>query len=395
MYKHLLLTLVTALLIILPGASAQAVDKIQSRGLTSDTCTNIGILFKKVAESDKSLNLSTVFMNSTVYETTYTTSWSGSMTCTYGNVGIGSAFQDRLYYFTGFDSNPVYLNFNSSDGEHSYWIKVTSEITGVTKVTVSGVIGIHSLGYQTQYKLRAELLSAAPTGVADYTKTTTSGALSVVPAVMSGAGAGTDKTGLTGWFGTTYAALAQSYMMNDTAQKGWDTSYFLAFEKLTIQFEPNETTCNMTHDLSVKLPPAPLKTLKANGQANGADFTIPFVCGNLAGVTKATRPISAWISSNDLVSTDSSYQIMVNDESTAGGVGIALRSRYFLGQAEEVQISGSNDMEHASQILDIEKDDDIQGTQSIRLHAYYKVYDSSALTTGTVVATAQIMFGYD
>ncbi len=86
---------------------------------------------------------------------------------------------------------------------------------------------------------------------------------------------------------------------------------------------------------------------------------------------------------------------MVNDETTAGGVGIAIRSRYFLGDYEEVKISSSNDMEHATQILDIAKNDDIQDIQYIYLHAYYKVYKASALSTGTVVATAQIMLGYD
>ncbi len=80
---------------------------------------------------------------------------------------------------------------------------------------------------------------------------------------------------------------------------------------------------------------------------------------------------------------------MVNDETTAGGVGIAIRSRMFMGDYDEVQISSSNNMEHASQILDIAKDDDISNTQYIYLHAYYKVYNASALSTGSVVATAQ------
>ena len=76
------------------------------------------------------------------------------MTCTYGNIGIGGLAQDHLYYFTGFNGSPVYLNFNSADGESSYWIKLTAIISGDTKVTVSGIVGIHSLSYQTQYTLR-------------------------------------------------------------------------------------------------------------------------------------------------------------------------------------------------------------------------------------------------
>lgn len=390
MSKPLFFIVAVFSLIIIPGFSAQGAP--QPRALTGDTCRNSGIFSKSVAESDKSLNLSSAFINSTVVERTYTTSWSGNMTCTYGNVGIGGLLQDHLYYFTGFNNNPVYLNFNSTDGESSYWIKITTEITGDTKITVNGIVGIHSLSYQTQYTLRAELLSSPPSGVASYTKTTTSGALSVIPVVMSGTGSGTDSPLLSS---KTYAVRAWNNMMSDVERKSWETDYFLAYEKVIIQFEPKETTCNMTHDMTIKLPPAPLKVLKTNGRANGADFTLPVKCGNLAGVKTSTRNVKAWLSSNDLLSTDSSSQIMVNDETTAGGVGIAIRSRSFMGDFEEVKISSSTSMENASQILDIARDDDITDTQYILLHAYYKVYDAAALSTGTVVATAQIMFGYD
>jgi hypothetical protein len=390
MSKNLYLIITVFALIFFPGASAMA--QPQNRALTGDTCRNSGILFKSVAEADKSLNLSTEFITSNVVEKTYTTSWSGSMTCTYGNVGIGGLLQDHVYFFTGFNDNPVYLNFNSADGERTYWIKVTSQILGPTKVTVNGIVGIHSLSYTTQYTLRAELLNTPPAGVDTYTKTTTNGALSVIPAVMSGTGSGSDAPFLSS---KTYAYRAWNNMMTDTSRRSWDTDHFLAYEKVTIQFEPKETTCNLTHNMTVKLPRASLKELKTKGMANGTDFTIPYKCGNLAGVTTATRHINAWISSNDLLSTDTNYQIMVNDETTAGGVGIAIRSPYTLGDHEEIKISSSSNIENATPILDIWKNENIEGIRSIKLHAYYKVYNPSALSTGTVVATAQIMFGYD
>lgn len=390
MRKSFLLILAVFSLILIPGFAAQGANK--ARGVTGDTCRNSGILFKSVAEADKSLNLSSEFISSNVVERTYTTSWSGSMTCTYGNVGIGGLLQDHLYYFTGFNNNPVYLHFSSKDGESSYWIKVTSEIVGAKKVTVSGIVGIHSIGYQTQYTLRAELLSTPPTGVATYTKTTTSGALTVIPAVMSGTGAGSDSPFLSS---KTYAWRAWNNMMTEASRKSWDTDYFLAYEKMTIQFEPKQTTCNLVHDLTVKLPSAPLKELKMNGRANGTNFILPIKCGNLAGIKKATRNIKAWLSSNDLVTTDGSYQTMVNDETTAGGVGIAIRTQSLFGFHEEIKISGSSSIENATPLLEIAKDDNIQEVENIYLHAYYKVYNASALSTGTVVATAQVMFGYD
>ncbi|CAD5355486.1 fimbrial protein [Enterobacter cancerogenus] len=388
---HLIMAVLVMTVISVLSAKAQAQPQV--RDITGDTCRNAGILFTSVAEADKSLNLSSAFVSSNVVEYTYTTSWQGSMTCTYGNIGIGGLAQDHLYYFTAFNDAPVYLHFNKANSESSYWIKLTSTITGNTKVNVNGIVGIHSLAYQTEYTLRAELLTAAPAGVENYTKTTSSGALTVIPAVMSGSGSGSDGWAL--FDRRNYARRAWDNMMAETPRKSWSTSDFLAYEKLTIQFDPKETTCNMTRDMSVKLPPAPYNILKKNGRAEGADFTIPLRCGNLAGIKSSTRNVQAWLSSNDLLSTDSSYQIMVNAETTAGGVGIAIRSRSFMGVYEEVRLSSSNNLEHADKILEIDKGDDISMTQYIYLHAYYRVYDASKLSTGNVVATAQIIFGYD
>ena len=392
--KKILSMMFTALLLtVLPVLTAQAHSQIQPRGVTGDTCRNSGIFNNSVAESDRSINLSSAFISSKVVEFTYTTSWSGSMTCVYGNVGIGGVAQDHLYYFTGFNGSPVYLNFKSADSANSYWIKVTSTITGTPKVTVSGIVGIHSLAYQTQYTLRAELLSAAPTGVSTYTKTTTASALTVIPAVMSGTGSASGSPLLSS---KTYGYRAWSNMMTDAGRKSWDTDYFLAYEKVTIQFDPKNTTCNMTHNMTIKLPPASISTLKQTGKAQGVDFSIPLKCGNLAGSNIATRDVHAWLSSNDLISTDKNYLTMVNDQSTAGGVGIAIRSRLIFGSLyTDVKISSSNNIENATELLDISKNDKLAETEYIPLHAYYKVYDSSKLSAGSVVATAEIMLGYD
>lgn len=386
--KNIITTFLTFMLIQFFALSAQA-EGIQSRAVIGDTCGVQGIFYKRVAESDKSLNLSSEFTLSNEVTLSYTTSWAGTMWCSSDGVIVN----DHVYFFTGLNSQPVYLKFVSSDADESYWIKITAEITGATKDTVSGIIGSHSIGnYQTQYTLHAELLTSAPTGVDNITKTTTNGVLTFIPAVMSGKGSGSDSPILSS---KTYAWRAWSNMMADTARSGWDTDYFLAYEKITVQFEPKQTTCNMTHDMTVKLPKAALNKLKQDGMANGADFTIPIKCASISGITTATRGIKAWLSSNDLVENDSSNETMMNDESTARGVGIAIRSRSLAGSYETVKLSSSTDMGSATQIMDIAKDESISDTQYIYLHAYYKVYDASSLTTGTVVATAQIMFGYD
>lgn len=164
--------------------------------------------------------------------------------------------------------------------------KVTSQIIGDTKVTVSGIVKIHSISYQTQYTVRAELLTTLLAGVSTYTETTYNGALTVTPAVMSGTSSGSDSPLLPS---KTYAYRASNNMMSNTARKSWDADHFIAYEKLTIQFEPKETTCDMTNNMTVRLPPAPLSILKNKGKSNGSNFTIPLKYGNLAGVKTSTQ----------------------------------------------------------------------------------------------------------
>lgn len=322
-------------------------------GVVGDTCRPSGVFHKSVAESNKSVNLSSAFLYSNVIEWSATTNWNGKMTCVYGGVGVGNLMQDHLYYFTGFNGDPVYLEFQNDENESSYWIKLTAEITGDTKHTVSGITGPHSLAYQTQYSVRAELLSAPPQGVSDKTKTTSNGNISVIPAVMSGTGSGSDKPAFSK---KTYAYRAWTNMMNDVSVKEWDTGDFLAYEKISIQFEPKKTTCNLNHDMTVNLPRASLSTLKDSGAANGVNFTLPIVCSNGSGVSYSSRNIKAWLSSNDLYADDGTNQILINDSSTAGGVGIAIRST----KGETIRISRDNTLNNASEIFSLSKDEDLE-----------------------------------
>lgn len=398
MLKHFFTAIAMAATLFTTGAMAQlpAAD-IDAYGLMGDTCGITSGLFSKtrVAESDKTLNLSTAFLSGTKATFSYTTAWSGRMSCTYGNVGIGGLLQDHLYYFTALGGNPVYLNFTSADGESDYWVKVTAEITGDTKVTVNGIIGTHSISYQTSYTITAELLSTAPSGVESYTKTTTSGVASIIPAVMSGAGASDSTFG--GLWGNkyTYAEEVFDNMMNDLDRSSWSTSRYIAFERLYIQFDPNQTTCNLKKDMTVQLPPTSVSILQRDGKAPGTNFVVPITCVNMLGGSKSTRNIRAWISSNDILNDASTGTILVNDETDAGGVGISLRP-YNLGIAEDdlVISSGMTDL-GATEIFTIDEGEAVDGDFALYMNAYYKVYNASALTSGKVVATAQIMFGYD
>ncbi|MER1974986.1 fimbrial protein [Pseudocitrobacter faecalis] len=354
-----------------------------SSQLASASC---GILLGSVKHSDKSINLSTAFTASTVYTVSYTTSWSGSITCT---LGLGL---DSVYFFSAFGSKPVYLNYTSVDGTEDYWVKVTDEITGTIKTTVNGIAGIHSLSsYQTQYTLTFEYLSEKPAGVTDYTKTSTSGSINIFPAIVSDSAASTTYCTSVLWCQSqSYADNVWDYMMNDTTS--WSSSRYLGYEKISINFEPQQTTCNLTHDLTIKLPPATLDTLQNNGEAPGINFRLPISCKDALGDNFSTRDISGWLSSSDILNDATTGTVLVNEDSEAGGVGISVRSS---SAGSDIIFSSDSLKQSASEIFSVKKDDSVESAFNVSLYAYYKVYDSAQLTTGPVVATAQLMLGYD
>lgn len=343
-----------------------------------------GITLGSVKQSNKSINLSTVFTSSTIYTVSNTTGWSGSMTCTTGVF-------DTVYYFDSFGGKPVYMNYISTDGTKNYWIKVTNEITGDKKASVSGITGIHGMSnYQTQYTLTFELLSSAPSGVSDNTKTTTSGSIYLYPGILSDGDSDSKYDCVLVWSCSTYAENVWDYMMNDTAK--WSTARYMAYERVSVQFEPDETTCNMINDITVKLPSTTVDILSRNGEAPGTNFRLPISCRDALGDTMSTRNITAWLSSNDILNSADTGTILVNEDSEAGGVGISVRS---VATGSDLTFSSGTTKSSASTILEIAENDSVDSALNVNLYAYYKVYDSSALSTGAVVGTAQLMFGYD
>lgn len=372
MFKKLLHSTILFFFLILLGCQ-----------LASASC---GILLGSVKHSEKSINLSTAFTASTVYTVNYTSSWSGSFTCT---LGLGL---DTVYFFSAFGGKPVYLNYTSPDGTEDYWIKVTNQITGSTKTTVNGLAGVHSLGsYQTQYTLTFEYLSQKPQGVSASTKTTTSGSIYIVPAVVSDSSSSTTYcTSIVLCQSQSYADNVWSYMMNDTTS--WSSARYLGYERIAINFEPKQTTCNLMHDVTVKLPPATLDTLLAQGEAPGTNFRLPVVCRDAMGDTISTRNITGWLSSSDILSNADKGTVLVNEDSEAGGVGVSVRTA---STGNDITFASGSSQQGATEIFSLHTGDSIESAFNVNLYAYYKVYDATQLSTGNVFATAQLMLGYD
>ncbi|NDJ58539.1 fimbrial protein [Enterobacteriaceae bacterium 4M9] len=394
--KKLLLILMMAIAGLGPMlAHAQDLSDLQDieddGQLRSDSCRPYNPLWKRkrVQESRKSLELSTAFMNKKVVERTWSTGWAGKMTC----YGTGN----NVYLFTALNAGPLYVHFMDAMSDNNYWIKFDITITGPEKLRVKGgyLNNVFRLGnYQTSYKLRAELLDEAPGAEAQgRTKATFNGITSLVPIVMSGDG-GADYTFGSGSSKQTYGEEAWAAMLNDTPASGWNTKHYVAFETLSVQFSPNQTTCSLAHDVNVMMPPVTLAALKKDSRGQGGEksFTLPIVCRNPVNARTATRSITAWIASNDVVGDDDTGEIMINDDSDEEGVGVSLRKP----NGERIIIAnGIGPQNGATPLLTIQSHSPTEGRYNIPLVAYYQVFDRRSLSTGHVVATAQVMFGYD
>ncbi|MGY3925593.1 fimbrial protein [Aeromonas simiae] len=358
---------------------AQSAEVAAPRGAFANTCDVTG----KVKESVKSFNFSKAFLNSDTITITNTTAWNGRMYCVWG---IGA---DNMFYFSGLmgpkDNEPFYVEFSDKTSDTTYWLKFTVDFDPWKKV-VSGTAGFHSIGsYQTTYTLTVTLLKSSPKDISgSNSKKTSNGVVTIIPAVVSGHG-GADK----GSSAMQYGNIARNYNIYDVVASNWDSGRFIAFERLTIVFSPNQTTCD-AKDTTVQLPPATLARLISQGQAPGRFFKIPITCDSGTVLDTSTRRVTSWLASNDLLNEASSSTIMVNEESEAEGVGISLRDH--MGQ-DIVLVNTSSSGSDATSLFTIEKGEKLDSDYNVYMEAYYKAYDT--VKAGSVMATAMIMFNYE
>lgn len=387
MHKRLvlLLLLLTSAVHAAPRA-ADLDDESGDRGVVVNTCDPYGfILFKKrVQESLKSVNLSRAFLTTDKVTFRWSTSWSGKMNCLGGS--------DYVFFFSALGSDPYYIEFASLNNEPSYWVKFTAQVNGPEKTKVRGLGGVHRIAnYRTDYLITAELL-ASPPGSDVRKRTVVNNIVNFPVMVMSGHG-GSDK----GYGGIsnnkyTYGDEVWGYVEQSTPASGWNTDHYLAYEQLAIQFEPNKTTCDLAHGMTVFLNPVSIDELRKKGSTGYTAFTLPIECQGQLGNSLATRNVTAWLASNDVLESDSVGYIIVNDDSDALGVGISLRT----AAGQKVAIAnGIGSAPGTTELLNIKQGQDISRRPWINLVAYYPVYDATQLSTGNVIATAQLMFIYD
>lgn len=334
---------------------------LTSLGVRAADCRHTGAIANM--SSSQSLDLSTVFQNSTIYSTTLTTNFSQTLACT------GKALDTIKFYTQG--STPYYVNFTDESASSDYWVKITTEISPASKKMNSPAsLTTRSMSdYQAVITLTAELVSA-PSGTLTYTKKTTSGA-ALIPVAAAALSATTQE---------------DYYIM--AARDNFYDIYVYAVQRLNISYTPHVMSCEV-RDQTVRLPTTGINEL-LSGQSSGlTEFTLPIYCDSETGITNSN--VNVWLMSNNIV--DSANKVLRNEESSSAGIGISLQDE----SGGDVIFSSTNTLtDSVTKIKTISKGDSVEdGAQNITLNAYYKIYDQANVHAGSVNATATVMFSYD
>ncbi len=266
---------------------------------------------------------------------------------------------------------------------NGYWVEYISPagISRWVKFVVSDFISRQEYGPGNQtstavsYTLTATLLPRAPGAVnANFSQSTTTGVATLTPLVLEN----------TNW-GIFVQIPTVDQVAAIVASKAW-TSKYLAYNELTVTFNPPETTCDMP-DQNVHLPKVSLSDLKLGMDTGSTPVQLPVTCSNTL-VNASTRGISAWLYSADIV--DSNNLVMRNGSSTSSGIGIALKN----SAGSDISLSAATTQNTATSILNIVRGGDSSNVV-IDINAFYKIFDTQTASAGTVIATAMLYFNYE
>ncbi|MGE9550748.1 fimbrial protein [Erwinia amylovora] len=318
-----------------------------------------------------SIDLSQMFISSGNISESRSATWSVPLTCY-------ALLANYVNFVTPFPSSGYVVRFDNAAG-NSRWVKFTVTNFASEANMGGGLLPVYPTlnGSTLSYTLAATLLTTNP-GVTDANnyQVVQGGTATLVPMVVTNINHG------------SLASIPTSAQAAAVVASGsWNSSLYLAYQSLTVTFNPKETTCDMP-DQTVTMPRVSLANLRDGSDDGHTSFQLPVSCSNtLAGL--ATRSVNAWLFSSDLV--DSNKQIMRNSSSSSSGVGITLTT----SSANPVTFSDSTSAgTGATSLMNIVSGGKVSGSTAT-LNAAYKIFDQSNLRPGSVVATATLYFNYD
>lgn len=261
----------------------------------------------------------------------------------------------------------LYLHFIDTANKVDDWLLVKSVPTSSSSsgTTIVGIFDVNKMN--VRYTLTISYvgqLSAIPD---EYIETTSSSV--TIPTMVITSEKRTSQEAFTAWKTNT-----------------WGSKQWLAYEELTIVYQPVMTTCEVP-DQIITLDKTSIDNIR-NGTSPKTPFVLNFSCRG--GVNQiALNDIDAWLYSAD--SVNDSNTILRNSASTSHGIGINL----FDESGKKIVVSDSlTSIGEADRILDIDEDDIFSDTENVSIYAGYSIYESNP-QPGSVEATATVIINYD
>lgn len=164
-------------------------------------------------------------------------------------------------------------------------------------------------------------------------------------------------------------------------------------QNIIITYTPKMATCNFNNaGLMVNLPKIGVAQLTKNPQPGYTPFTLNFSCNNLLANGSTDRAIDMFLSSNNLLPSDTSV-LMDSTPGSAKGVGIKVAKRD-TPNAPVVFSTSTLNRGSATSIFSAAAGAVVNSNFSVGMGAYYFPYNPTQLTSGEVRATATLNIVY-
>ncbi|MCJ8617832.1 fimbrial protein [Escherichia coli] len=335
-------------------------------GMSYATCSGSSIVYGTPITIDLSDKLSPA---TPTWTGSFTTQYSGSFNCTTGN--------SEFYYTPVLSTNSKYatiLGFSNN----KYMVR--AEITNPPANKTLSARGSHTASeLNTPFTVRFTLVNQSGTTLTGDT------------ANMSDVLFVSDMSGLSSW-----EILKQVIKIAQWLFSGFKWPYDnrdMFGQPMIIKYAPKLTTCSFDNaGLTVALPTLGIPQLSASSQPGLTPFSLNMSCQNVGVNGNSDRAIEMFLSSTQLLSTDSSV-LIDSSSSAAQGVGLRLIKR----DAPQTPVTFSTSITsrgNATMIFSVAAGAALDEHFTLPMAAYYYVWAPAQVSQGKINTSATLNIIY-
>ncbi|AKG68308.1 P pilus assembly protein, pilin FimA [Serratia fonticola] len=308
--------------------------------------------------------------------------WSGQVHTQFSGLFNCNSRNSRLGYFSPIDdTSKNTLTVGFSDGKH--WVRIQTSAPERKEITLPEK-GEHSATeLNIGYTIKAALVKkSGSTTAAEHYYIDNSMMVS-------------DWTGMTLWEIITWPIVQAGKFLSWLLGNGWPTDQRdMYMQPVNIIYKPKATTCSFENaGLMVKLPRLGLAQLADQHRPGYTPFSLNMRCDNRLENGTTDRGIDMFLSSNNLLASDSSVMI---DTGVDSAKGIGIRLVQASQPALPVTMSSSNTHKgNATSLFTITAGHPLEPQFTLQMGAYYYPYNLTAAGKGKISTTATLNIIYE